>query len=70
MSEDDRAEVAEVMSIAPATTSRIDFRFLSKTVPPPSLDNLKALLVDENSVRCGERSTTFVINAHTGELRY
>lgn len=64
------ADVAEIMGIAPSTTYRIDFRFLSDTVPPPCLDNLQALLVDENSVRCGELYTTFVINARTGELLF
>lgn len=64
------ADVAEIMGIAPSTTYRIDFRFLSDTVPPPCLDNVQAILIDENSVRCGELYTTFVINARTGELLY
>ena len=64
------SDVAEVMGIAPSTTYRIDFRFLSETVPPPSFDGLEAILVDENAVRCGEMFVTFVINARTGELLY
>jgi transposase len=64
------ADVAEVMGIAPSTTYRIDFRYLSEHIPPPSFDNIKAILVDENSVRCGELYATFVINAHTGELLF
>jgi len=64
------ADTAEVMGIAPSTTYRIDFRFLSETVPPPSLDCLEAILVDENAVRCGELFVTFAINARTGELLY
>jgi transposase len=64
------SDVAEVMGIAPSTTYRIDFRFLSETVPPPSFDGLEAILIDENAVRCGEMFVTFVINARTGELLY
>ena len=64
------ADVAEVMDIAPSTTYRIDFRYLTEHVPPPTFDNIKAILVDENSVRCGELYATFVINAHTGELLF
>jgi transposase len=64
------SDTAEVMGIAPSTTYRIDFRFLSETVRPPSFDGLDAILVDENAVRCGELFVTFVINARTGELLY
>ena len=53
------SDVAEVMGIAPSTTDRIGFRFLSETGPPPSFDGLEAILVDENAVRCGELFVTF-----------
>jgi transposase len=41
---------------------------LKENLPPPSLDGLEAILVDENAIRCGELFATFVINARTGEL--
>jgi len=64
------ADVARVMGFAPSTAYKIDFRYLSETVPEPSLNGLEALLIDENAVRCGETYVTFVINAHNGELIY
>lgn len=64
------ADVAEIMGFAPSTAYKIDFRYLSDTVPNPTFDGLEALLVDENSVRCGELYATFVINARTGELLF
>jgi transposase len=63
-------DVAKIMGFAPSTAYKIDFRHLLETVPEPSLDNLEALLIDENSVRYGEMYVTFVINARTGELLF
>jgi transposase len=63
-------DVAKIMGFAPSTAYKIDFRHLLETVPEPSLDNLEALLIDENSVRCGEMYVTFVLNARTGELLF
>jgi transposase len=64
------ADVAEIMGFAPSTAYKIDFRFLCETVPEPCFDGLECLLVDENSVRCGEMYVTLVLNARTGELLF
>lgn len=65
-----QTDAGKLMGIAQSTVFKIDFRYLKEHLPPPSLDGLEAILVDENAVRCGELFATFVINARTGELLY
>lgn len=65
-----QTDAGELMGIAQSTVWKIDFRYLKEHLPPPSLNGLEAILVDENAVRCGELYATFVINARTGELLY
>lgn len=65
-----QTDAGKLMGIAQSTVWKIDFQYLKEHLPPPSLDGLEAILVDENAVRCGELFATFVINARTGELLY
>lgn len=53
----------------PASTAwRYDKDVLEAELPPPDFDNIRAILIDEKSVRRGHAYVTLVLNADTGEL--
>lgn len=54
--------------ISPATAWRWDKMVLERTLPPPRLDGLRVLLIDEKSVGRGHNYVTLVLNADNGEL--
>jgi len=47
-----------------------DKEVLQKDLPPPDLDDLRTLLIDEKAVRRGHNYVTIVLNGDTGELLY
>jgi transposase len=62
--------VKEVVGIDDATAFRWDQAILSKNLPPPKLDDLRILLIDEKAVRKHHGYVTLVMNGATGELLY
>ena len=63
-------QVAEIFGISDSTVRRYDKIVLQRDTPPPNLDNLRTLLVDEKSVGKGHNYLTIVLNGDTGELLY
>jgi len=64
------SSVAELMGLSESSVHRWDKEVLEKTLPPPKLDELKYLLVDEKAVRRGHNYVTLVMNGENGELLY
>ena len=62
--------VLEVAGIDDATAFRWDKAVLERKLPPPNLDNLRVLLIDEKAVRKHHGYVTLVMNGVTGELLY
>jgi transposase len=62
------SHVKEVVGIDDATAFRWDLAVLRRNLPPPKLDGLRILLIDEKSVRRGHGYVTLVMNGATGEL--
>ena len=60
-------QVAEMFDIAASTVRSYDKAVLLHTTPAPMLDGIRALLVDEKSVRKNHNYVTVVLNADTGE---
>jgi transposase len=50
------------------TIRRWDKYILNEILPPPDLDNLRYLMVDEKSIGKGHQYMTIVLNGDTGEL--
>ena len=63
-------QVAAMFDISDSTVRRYDKEVLQRDTPPPDLDNLRTLLVDEKSVGRGHNYLTIVLNGNTGELLY
>ena len=57
-----------ICEVPAATAWRYDKAVLEADLPEPKLDGIRALLVDEKSVRKGHRYVTVVLDADTGEL--
>lgn len=57
-----------LVGVPAATAWRYDKDVLEADLPEPCLDGIKAILVDEKSVRKGHNYVTLVLNAETGEL--
>jgi len=64
------SHIKEVVGIDDATAFRWDKAVLLRNLPPPNLDDLRILLVDEKAVRKGHGYVTLVMNGITGELIY
>ena len=64
------SHIQEVVGIDDATAFRWDRAILKQNLPPPDLDSLRILLIDEKSVRKGHGYVTLVMNGVTGELLY
>ena len=62
--------VDELLSIHGTTVLRYDQSVLEETVPEPSLNGIRVLLMDEKAVFRGHNYVTVVINGETGELLY
>lgn len=62
------SHVREVVGVDDATAWRWDKSVLERKLPPPNLDGLRILLIDEKSVRRGHGYVTLVMNGATGEL--
>lgn len=62
------AEVAAMFEISDSTVRRYDKAVLEVDTPPPLLDGLEVLLIDEKSVRKRHGYVTFILNGRTGEL--
>jgi transposase len=60
--------MATLIEVPAATAWRYDKDVLQADLPPPDLDGIQAILVDEKSVRRGHNYVTLVLNAETGEL--
>jgi transposase len=60
--------VKEVVGIDDATAFRWDQAILRENLPPPKLDDLRILLIDEKAVRKHHGYVTLVMNGATGEL--
>jgi transposase len=62
------AEVALMFEISDSTVRRYDKIVLETDTPPPMVDGLRMLLIDEKSVRKGHGYVTVILNGETGEL--
>jgi len=62
------SHIEEVVPVDDATAFRWDRAILSQTLPPPDLENLRVLLIDEKAVRKHHGYVTLVMNGITGEL--
>jgi len=62
------SHVEEVVPVDDATAFRWDKAILSQNLPPPNLDNLRVLLIDEKAIRKHHGYVTLVMNGQTGEL--
>jgi transposase len=62
--------VKKVVGVDDATAYRWDKAVLERKLPPPNLDNLRVLLIDEKSVRRHHGYVTLVMNGISGELLY
>jgi len=62
------SHVQEVVPVDDATAFRWDKAILTRNLPPPKLDDLRILLIDEKSVRKHHGYVTLVMNGATGEL--
>ena len=61
-------QVAGILGISASSVRSYDKAVLEHDTPPPNLDGIRALLVDEKSVRKKHNYVTVVLNADTGEL--
>ena len=57
-----------LIAVPAATAWRYDKDVLLADLPAPNFDGIKAILIDEKSVRKGHNYVTLVLNAETGEL--
>ena len=63
-------QIGKLFSISGSTVRNYDKEVLKEDTPPPKLDGIRALLVDEKSIRKKHNYVTVVINADTGEVLY
>ena len=61
-------DVAAFFEISDSTVRRYDKIVLSMDTPPPCLDGIRTLLIDEKSVRKKHNYVTVILNGDTGEL--
>jgi len=60
--------MSHLIEVPAATAWRYDKTVLETDLPEPDFDGIKAIMVDEKSVRRGHKYVTLVLNAETGEL--
>ena len=63
-------QIAAIYEISDSTVSHYDKAVLKEDLPPPDLDHIRTLLIDEKVVRRGHNYVTIVLNGDTGELLY
>ena len=63
-------QIAAIYEISDSTVRLYDKAVLEEDLPPPDLDNIRTLLIDEKAVRRGHNYVTIVLNGDTGELLY
>ena len=63
-------QIAAIYEISDSTVRLYDKEVLQEDCPPPDLDNLRTLLIDEKAVRRGHNYVTIFLNGDTGELLY
>ena len=61
-------QVGKMFQISGSTVRNYDLCVLKHDTPEPSFDSIRALLVDEKSIRKKHNYVTVVLNADTGEL--
>ncbi len=61
-------QVGVMFEICDGTVRRYDKIVLESDTPPPLLDGIEKLLIDEKSVRKGQGYVTVILNGETGEL--
>jgi len=64
------SDTAEWLGLSHATAYRWDLAVLKGGLPPPNLDGLRILLIDEKMVRRRHGYVTLVMNGENGELLY
>jgi transposase len=64
------SRIQEVVPVDDATAFRWDKAILKDKLPPPAVDDLRVLLIDEKAVRKHHGYVTLVMNGITGELLY
>jgi transposase len=62
------SSVLEVVGVDDATAYRWDRAVLERKLPPPNMDDLRILLIDEKAVRKHHGYVTLVMNGINGEL--
>jgi transposase len=62
------SHIKDVVGVDDATAFRWDKTILQCSLPPPKLDDLRVLLIDEKSVRKHHGYVTLVMNGISGEL--
>jgi transposase len=62
--------VGDLLRVDDATAGRWDRIVLKSRLPPPKLDGLRILLIDEKAVRKRHGYVTLVMNGENGELLY
>lgn len=60
--------VAVMFELSEATVRRYDQEVLNETIPPPDLDNLRCILIDEKYLGKTHGFVSVVLNGDTGEL--
>ena len=63
-------QIAAIYEVLDSTVRHYDKEVLKADFPPPDLEPLRTLLVDEKAVRRGHNYVTIVFNGDTGELLY
>jgi transposase len=61
-------QIAEMFTISASTVRNYDKAVLEEDTPPPELNGIRALLVDEKNMGKKLKFVTVVLNADTGEL--
>ena len=61
--------LGKMFGVSGSTVRSYDKEVLKEKTPPPKLDGLRVILVDEKSIRKKHNYVTVVINADTGEMR-
>ena len=62
------SHIDEVVPVDDTTAFRWDKAILTETLPPPDMENLGILLIDEKAIRKHHGYVTLVMNGETGEL--
>lgn len=64
------SHIHDLVKVDDATAGRWDRAILRQKLPPPDLDHLHTLLIDEKAVRRHHGYVTLVMNGENGELLY